>query len=376
METRFQRFSRIPNVPAIERITYFNCSNLEYASFYLAAMQAGSADHQPDGYQFRIASRVPAALRSLLLAPGFEELRETVFLFRAQGQGVDFFFCIDMRDSGRCGNSKGYHLPLLAGGVRYYFKANIDEQMLAEEPLLQAHRDRIVAIEPPFPVRIEGSLLSWLRIAAGGTAPAGPRGFRRRIRTLRALHPIDQFRQLRGQPPSSDVFFVMTHYSQAHHAAVAQTRYEIIRELRQHKGIQAVAGLAASRPLPEPFESVRVPFYPLPEYLRRLAGSRVGIYVRGPHDALAFKFGEMLALGLPIVGQKILHNRSLLAGLPRFDEQFAFETPAEIVAQVATLLQDPTRLAALRGSNTAVFERHLTPAAAMQRIVATLNQPR
>ena len=121
---------------------------------------------------------------------------------------------------------------------------------------------------------------------------------------------------------------------------------------------------------------MRVPFYPLPEYLRRLAGSRIGIYVRGPHDALAFKFGEMLALGLPIVGQKILHNRSLLAGLPRFDEQFAFETPAEIVAQVATLLQDPTRLAALRGSNTAVFERHLTPAAAMQRIVATLNQPR
>jgi hypothetical protein len=91
------------------------------------------------------------------------------------------------------------------------------------------------------------------------------------------------------------------------------------------------------------------------------ARSRVGVYVRGNHDCLAFKFGELMAMGKPIVGETLMNNRENMYAYDRFDEQFAFDDPQELVERVIYLLEHPAELHELREINTATFENHFAP---------------
>ena len=124
--------------------------------------------------------------------------------------------------------------------------------------------------------------------------------------------------------------------------------------------------------LPPPYKDYQVERSSRVVYLRNLARSRVLIYVRGPHDSLSFKFGEMMALGRPIVGQKLRHNRDTLYRHPYFDEQFAYEDPQEIVDKVVELLANPAKMEAIARSNEEVFESTLTPAAGIANILNAL----
>jgi hypothetical protein len=101
--------------------------------------------------------------------------------------------------------------------------------------------------------------------------------------------------------------------------------------------------------------------------------SRVGIYVRGTKGCLSFKFGELMALGSPVVGETILNNREYLYSLDYFDEQFAYDEPEQIVEQVIRLLENPARIEELRRANTATFLNHLSPRPAVAAILDRLE---
>jgi glycosyltransferase involved in cell wall biosynthesis len=105
------------------------------------------------------------------------------------------------------------------------------------------------------------------------------------------------------------------------------------------------------------------------EYFDLNARSRVGIYVRGNHDCLAFKFGELMAMGKPIVGETLMNNRENMYAYDRFDEQFAYDDAQELVERVIYLLENPRVLEELGKANTATFENHFAPKPLVKNIL-------
>ncbi len=77
-----------------------------------------------------------------------------------------------------------------------------------------------------------------------------------------------------------------------------------------------------------------------------------------------------MSMGKPIVGQKIINNKEAYYSNKYFDEQFAYETPEEIVQQVENLLSEPSRLDKLGKSNARIFDAKMTPRQAVADIIS------
>ena len=146
---------------------------------------------------------------------------------------------------------------------------------------------------------------------------------------------------------------------------MSELRYQIMEELCKHKNIKLMTGFNYKEDLPElpeKFAQFQSHSTTRRAYLKNLARSKIAIYTRGCHDCLSFKFGEFLALGLPIVGQPlVVHNRDQMYDNNHFCEQFAFEDPREIVGKVIQLLNEPEKLETLAQSNAETFDSKFVP---------------
>ena len=112
---------------------------------------------------------------------------------------------------------------------------------------------------------------------------------------MRAESRLEDLSRPHQERPTHDSFFEMVHYGQGHHDAVREMRFELVKALRKENRIEAVAGLFSAEKLPLPYAEYQVKRSSRDLYLRNLARSRVLIYMRGPHDSISFKFGEMMA---------------------------------------------------------------------------------
>lgn len=291
-------------------------------------------------------------------------------LFKWEIAGGEHYFCIDMRDSSTPCTGMGYHIPLLEK-VRYYFKVNHNLDDINNASRLRSLRNKIIPAHPFFPVRVP-RLLPFLPMVMPSRAMDWTvQKAWRHIRQLRSLLPLEQLTRLRDVQKDLDIFFVIRVSDQEHHHQAAKIRMEIVKELKRCSKINAKTGIVGNQDIRRKHTDLWIDQSPRRTYLHDLSRAKLAIYVRGLHDCISFKFGELLALGKPIVGQKIVNNTDIIYSNPHFDEQFAYEDPQKIVAKAAELLAQPERLAMLGKSNAEVFDSKFAPEAAVSAIIET-----
>ncbi len=349
-----------------DRIVHYDFNDINHSSFFLTGFLENP---HADRYRFAVNRSVPDILRGRANDTAWQQNLFAISLFEAEIENERFLFCIDTHDSAI--REVGYNLPLLEN-VRYYFKANYNAAVIEDDPTLRRHAGKIIPTTPYFPLRLPRSTMFLPRLMPSDDLNWTFQDARSRVNRLRSLVPLDQLRALRNKPKDIDVFFVVAHYRKEHHSDITKTRYEIVERLSASPKINAVTGLISYKALPPELAHLHIERFDQATYFDYLARSKVAIYVRGPHDCLSFKFGELLALGKPVVGQKILNNADSLYRHPYFSDQFAFESAESIVGEIENLLDQPEKIAELQRSNAAVFDSYLTPQASVGDIVAHL----
>jgi len=344
----------------IARITLYDFNDLLYSSFYLS----GFAQCAPS-IDFRV-SHVTPPLPGISAGTAWKH----ILLFHCELPGENFYFCIDTRDSARAGDEhgRGYDLGLLEK-VKFYGKVNYRAAAIAEDPRLAPFAGTILPVLPFFPVR------AWQlpRYMPEGTMGWTSEDTLRRFKQLREIPALEDMVAMRALDEDIDIFFVVTFSGKPEHTAEDEYRYRVLRAIQENRDVRSVVGFVGKAKMPEKFSSLRVKRYDLKGYLSRVARSRVAIYVRGLHDCISFKFGQLLALGKPVAGQVILNNVENVGGFEGFDEQFGLEEPEEIAERAFALLGDPERRTRLAQTNAATFDSRFTPVAVVSEILRDIG---
>ncbi len=355
------------------RIVYYDFGDLAYSSFFIK----GFIDNEQEfGYRFAVSKRVPSLMRDQKMHGPWDDLLPSVLIFEVVRRGGTFYFCIDTRDSSQRGSEhgEGYHLPLL-DGVGRYFKVNYALDNLLRDPVLETHRTTIFPAGPFFPVRVPVQRIRLPRWRPTRCMHWTWGDIRRRLRSLISGVRLDELTRLRATPKELDVFFVVRYYANPLHAHDNELRYDIIKAIRGNRDLKSITGLVSvdGQSLPGKYAEYQCENYGFKSYLRQLAQSRVAIYVRGLHDCLSFKFSELLALGMPIVGQRIKNNAAQLYRNTVFAAQFAYEEPGEIVQQLTRVLADPEQLKMVGAANALTFDTKFTPQSVVSDILRELQ---
>jgi hypothetical protein len=353
------------------RITYYDFCNLQYAGFYLKGFQENAAER---GYEFVVSHEEPPELKDLNLTREWLPKNQATFLIGRYEGHDSFLFTIDMSDLNGDVAMGGYQCALLDAS-RYYFKVNYNSEALAGNPQLAPYAGKIIPAPVVFPVAVSQPRRFWPKVTSLG-GPAWPQeAIKRRIKNLREIPSLEDYRRMREAPKDIDAFFIVpirATASRDHYVDQNERRQAIVEGLNRHKGYNFFARYVAAggSTVDSPYV---VPRLSLSEYLDLMGRSRVGIYVRGTKGCLSFKFGELMALGSPIVGETILNNTEYLYSLDYFDEQFAYDEPEQIVERVIHLLEHPAHVEELRRANTATFLNHLSPRPVVAAILDKLG---
>jgi hypothetical protein len=145
-------------------------------------------------------------------------------------------------------------------------------------------------------------------------------------------------------------------------AGINEQRVGVVRALRKAFGKAFVGGL-----VPTPFAWEHYPDAVTTEQTRRKAyvamskRSLIGIYTRGLHSSIAFKFPEYLAASKCIVTDPLSHElpRPLAAGR----HYLLFGEPEECVERCAEVLRDRGLASALRHAAYKYYQENVEPAA-------------
>ena len=356
------------------RITFYDFANLLYSGYFIVGFDQ---DAQATGYNFVVRHTPPDLLRSSAMTGRWRQLLFSICIFKAEVGGEPFFFCIDTRDSAHPSEREGlgFHLPLLER-VKLYFKVNYNEGVISSEPALAAYADKIVPVPLFFPARPRAAMLARLfpRLTPAVEASWSAADVLMRLKTLRYLVSARELVRLRTAKKDLDVFFVVNHYGGAAHAASNEFRHELMSELRSRGEIRSITGFASDRWLPDKYVPMRTAVASARTYLTRVARSRVAIYVRGMYQCHSFKLGELLAMGMPMVGQPLRNNAASLYSNSSLEEQLAFEEPREIVRTVLKVLRQPETLERWGRSNARTYDQFLTPSHVVSDIVARLSR--
>jgi hypothetical protein len=351
-------------------IVHYDFASIRCSSFYITGFLANAS---PYNYRFILSRKLPSHLSAPVMTGEWRVFSDCLLLFRFKSAAEDCYFCIDVSD-----NCRAYHLPVL-NIVKYYFKVNYDLDIIMCESSLSPHLHKIQPILPWFPLQTDNSLLRLPRLTPYRPMAWSYRSaIRRAIETLE-IPRLETLRSLRSSGKLHDVFFLTTYYPGDFHANAMELRYKIMEQLDKQgfgQSGQSVYGFASRREIPKPFSKYAVNRYSLSSYMSNLARSRVAIYVRGLHDCISCKFGEYLALGLPVVGQTIANNRDSLLRFPYFVDQFAFDDPLDIVLEAVKMLGRSETRRELAESNARVFDTMLSPEAATADAVEGLGMRR
>ncbi|MDH3296040.1 MAG: hypothetical protein OER95_17115 [Acidimicrobiia bacterium] len=346
-------------MPTTRAVVHYGLCGLAYSSYVLQGLEELADEGE---IELIIKRSVPADLQAV--TAGHPHMQMTP-LFEATEGSTRVRFCVDNHDKA------DFIHPGLIANIDHYFKLNHDPEQLDQLDLTVAERAKIKPFRGPIspvglsPIRHRPALKVVPAVAWGA------RDIVRRYRQLRKLLPLTDITALRSEAKSHDVNFVNRIYREPHHKPINDFRYEVGHRLATHPDINAKVGFIGPG-VTGKFERYAVEETAPRDHLQQLAASRVGIYVWGTHRCLSFKLCELLALGLPVVGQTIPQDRNNLATLPNLSEQFAFDDPQELVDAVAKALTDEARLVELARSNIELFDHTLAPRPSARRIINTV----
>ena len=342
-----------------KRIVHFDIAYANFAAYFLAGLDA---NQDRFGYRFSIRSTPPRALADLYDSP-YSQAALSIPTFQVRNGDEQFYFCIDSADA----NDYVYE-PLLER-VRYYFKVNWHPEVLNASPWRQ-YIDKIRPAGPFFPIRFSywrqmpRRMLPYRAVWRYGDV-------RTRLMQVKKAATLKQLVGLRGMPKQQDVAFVVPLYHKDTHREHNEFRYEIVRRLREANDIDAVAGVVGNN-IPERYADCVIPMVSQQRHLMRVASSRVAIYVRGLHDCVSYKFGELLSQGLPIAGQSVVNNVACLMAHEGMREQFCYDDPVNLVDRVRELLENNALRSALSASNERVFDHHFAPTPGVAKLLDTI----
>jgi hypothetical protein len=354
------------------KITYYDFSNLQYAAIYLNGFLENAAER---GYRFAVSHREPPEFKDLQLARNWlPNLHTTVLIGRYEG-AESFLFAIDNSDLNGDFSLGEAQIQVLAK-CKYYFKVNYNSAAIAANPRLAQYAEKIRPAPVVFPLAVSQPWRFLPNLTPLG-GPVWPREvMKRRMKHLREVPGIDDYRRMRRSEKDIDAFFITPIYrgkDRAHNVEQNARRKILVEGLNRDKRFNIVARYVASGEPGTDQGPYTIPRLSLREYLDLMSRTRVGIYVRGSFGCLSFKFGELMALGSPVVGETLLNNTDYLYGFAHFDEQFAYDEPEALVERVYYLLNHPDRMEELRRANTETFEKNLTPRAIVAGILDQLE---
>ncbi len=355
-----------------DHIIYYDFNNLQYSSYFLTGFHQNTETFL---YKFIVSKKVPPLLFDQIMGDKWKEILFSICLFKAKLPNEEFYFCIDTRDSCDANPNKGngYHLPLLKK-VKYYFKVNYNIDAINNDLNLREFAHKIIPALLFFPIKCPTLLPYFPKIIPCSAVAWTMRDAVRRVRMLKGMLTLEQIRQMRSSEKNLDIFFVLNFYNQKVHSADNVLRYQIMKEIQKYPNINSLVGFASHKKIvPDKYADLQLKPYSLKEYLGCLAKSRIAIYVRGLHNCLSFKFGQLLLLGMPIVGQTIHNNKDNIMNNKYFNEQFAYDNPKAIVQEAIKLLDNPDKQMALGESNANVFDAKFTPKAVVSDILRHLN---
>ena len=348
------------------RIIFHDFADINYSSYWLTGLIENQNRYN---YQFSLSRKTPAGLLSYRSS---KELKKNLFaisVFEARIDGDHFLFCIDAHDNAT--REFGFNLPLLET-VRYYYKVNYNAAAIHADPVLRDYGQKILPAQPNFPVRVANPLRFLPRPLPNETMDWNLQKMRQRAKRVFNMRTLADLRAMRQTSKDIDVFFAVAYYHKQEHSGITEARREIVERLFDHPGINAVVGLVSYQPLPPELEHLHIDRFDEKTYLANIARGKTAIYVRGPHDCHSFKFGELLAMAKPIIGQPILNHSEEFYNYPCFEEQFAYETPQQIVERVAGLLKEPETLQRLAQTNARTFDEYMVPQVAMTHILQNI----
>ncbi len=345
------------------RILFYDFADINYSSYWLAGLIENQNRYN---YQFSVSRAAPADLLSYRASNELKKNLFSISIFEAQVDGDRFLFCIDAHDN--AAYESGYNLPLLET-VRYYYKVNYNAAAIHSDPVLRTYVHKIRPAQPNFPVRLANPLRMLPRPVPNQTMDWDFLKMKQRAKRVFDMRSLADLRAMRQTPKDIDVFFAVAYYHKQEHSGITEARREIVERLFDHPDINAVVGLVSYQPLPPELAHLHIDRFDEKTYLNNIARAKTAIYVRGPHECHSFKFGELLAMAKPIIGQTILNNPEEFYNYPCFDEQFAYETPQQIVERIAALIEEPEMLQRLTQTNARIFDEFMVPQVATARIL-------
>jgi|WetSurMetagenome_2_1015567.scaffolds.fasta_scaffold30787_2 hypothetical protein len=352
-------------------IIYYDFNNLNFSSFFLTGFHHNTETFP---YKFIVSKTTPPLLFDQTMDDRWKEILFSICLFNVKLPNEQFYFCIDTRDSCEAcpKRGNGYHLPLLKQ-VKYYFKVNYNLDAINNDPNLAEFSNKIVPTFPFFPIKCPNLLRYFPRFIPCSTMAWTMRDAVIRIKTFNNMLSLEQLRQMRNSEKDLDVFFVVTFYDDKEHSADNELRYQLMKEIQKYPNISSFVGFVSYKKIPGKYADLQIKPYSLKKYLSCLAKSRIAIYVRGLNNCLSFKFGQLLLLGMPIVGQTIHNNKDNIMTNDYFNEQFAYDDPKAIVRRIIELLENPSKQITLGQSNAKVFDTKFTPKAVVSDILRHMN---
>jgi len=350
----------------ITEIRYYDCGELTRNSFYINGFLANQKNHN---YKFVIKRKKPDFLKQSSKIGEWQKFVFGLGIFEFKKGNNSFFFSIDRSDHSTNFKNEGYIIPILET-VKYYFKANYNATAIDDDPNIKKYRDKIIPIGPSFPLHLENMLNFMPRIFPGKNNNWTFKESKDRINLMFRNPRLNYLKRLRDTETDLDIFFVLPYYP--NQIKLNEYRFEVMKALHKLGKTNSIIGFAPTQKLPPNHQYFEQPVYEMRTYFRNLARSKVAIYVRGPHDGISSKLGQLLALGKPIIGQTISNNKELYYQNPFFDEQFAYDDPEEIAKHVHELLHDPEKAASYAESNANTFDTRFSPEVTASKIIEKL----
>lgn len=347
----------------ITEIIYYDCGEVTAISFYIIGFLSNQKKYN---YKFLIKRDKPYFLKQSSLIGEWDKFVLRLGLFEFKNGNNNFFFCIDRCDHSTNYKNEAYIIPILEI-VKYYFKANYNASAIDDDLNIKKFRDKIIPIGLSFPLHIVNVIKFMPRILPGNNNNWTFLEFEDRLKLMFRNPRLSYLKHLRKIEPDLKIFFILAYYS--NQKILNEFRYEVMKAIENLVKTNAIIGFASREKLPGKYQHFQQPVYGMGKYLRHLARSKVAIYVRGPHNGISSKLGQLLALGKPIIGQTIHNNKELYYQNPFFNEQFAYDDPEEIAKHVYELLQHPEKAASFAKANANTFDTKFSPEITVSKII-------
>ncbi|NWF90107.1 MAG: hypothetical protein HXY50_11690 [Ignavibacteriaceae bacterium] len=350
-------------------ITYYDFADLNYASYFLVGIYENQTKFN---FKFLVKKSIPPFLKEIDPKNDWTDILFSICIFEVTRENESFYFCIDTRDSNTSDINlgKGFHLPLLQS-VKYYFKVNYNKSVINKEIDVIKHSQKIIPAWPFFPIKFTQPFLYRPRLIPSKDIHWTYFDLRKRIKFILRNLTLREIIDMRNSKKERDIFFVTNFYEGELHRADNEYRYKLIYELKKKSKLNSISGFIGQN-LPAKFKEFELPPFRIGDYLNELAKSKIGIYVRGLLNCISFKFGQYLALGLPIVGQQILNNKENLMQYENFYLQFAYNEPKEIIEKAIELVQKPEMINTIGHSNAELFDKFFHPKKTVEKILIHL----